>query len=597
VSNRASAAPDPLSVGKAQHAFDHLGSIGEQAEAALGSGANILYVTGIGGLGYGGIPPEQEWTASKASAKRYLEKAHVGGMRLAIGYVCATSIVKLKDFDAHWLASLRSQMRSLPAEWLQKDAKGKPLPSWYGGDYSPACMSNPDWQTYERWIIAAQLDCGCDGIFFDNPTVHPQGCYCEFCMQDFAKYLAKDHSVAPATFAKNPSIETLRAFASSHPDLFLRFRCTIAPNFFRNMRAFARKHKAGALITANNSLNSADVLYSQCRAYAYNIFEMSQAEDFVVVEDMSSQPRMLPGGAMIEYGPMYKILKGISHGKPVAAVTIADSDYHTAPNLMRLAMAEASANGGSYLMWPTWPESQRQRMIQGIAPETSLLKSLTGVLNDGDQRSDVVLFLPFRNWLQTNHCAACDISADLTRQNIQYTVIAEDALSQNGKPLRLPAALKTARCLVANRADDFIPAEKSALEEFKKRGGVLVTADQPDWRKALKAAIGMPGVSLTGPSSVRVTVFDQPHRTIVHLINLNVIKKSSFEDTVQPAKKLTLSISTPFKRMKAVKLYTADSSFSSDAFPFQSQATKDGSRVTVEIPELMIQSVLVLQER
>src|SRR5213075_1980180 len=104
--------------------------------------------------------------------------------------------------------------------------------------------------------------------------------------------------------------------------------------FFADIRACARSIKRDALITANNSLNSPDVLFSQCRNYGYNIYEMSKVEDLVVVEDMSSQPRVLPGGKTVEYGPTYKQLSAISHGKPVVAVTIADSDYHTAPDLV-----------------------------------------------------------------------------------------------------------------------------------------------------------------------------------------------------------------------------------------------------------------------
>ena len=151
------------------------------------------------------------------------------------------------------------------------------------------------------------------------------------------------------------SVAELRQFATTHPELFLRFRCRVAADFLTEMRSFARGVKRHSLITANNSLNSADTLYSQCRDYGYNIYEMSRAEDFVVVEDMSSQPRTLADGRVLEYGPTYQQLQAISHGKPVVAVTIADGDYTTAPELVRLAMAEAAANGASYLSWPAWP--------------------------------------------------------------------------------------------------------------------------------------------------------------------------------------------------------------------------------------------------
>ena len=44
-----------LRIGVASHAFDHLGNIGEQAEAAAASGSTIIYATGFGGIGYEGL--------------------------------------------------------------------------------------------------------------------------------------------------------------------------------------------------------------------------------------------------------------------------------------------------------------------------------------------------------------------------------------------------------------------------------------------------------------------------------------------------------------------------------------------------------------
>src|SRR5205823_4597997 len=137
-------------------------------------------------------------------------------------------------------------------------------------------------------------------------------------------------------------------------------------------------------------LNSPDAFFSQARGMAYNIFEMSKAEDFVVLEDMTSQPRTLANGQTIEYGPVYDAVTAISHHKPLVAVTIAEGDYHTPPNLTKLAMAEAAAHGASYLMWPTWPPEQRERMIAAIRPESDLLHENADLLNDATVLADVI---------------------------------------------------------------------------------------------------------------------------------------------------------------------------------------------------------------
>ena len=184
--------PPELRLGRADHAFDHLGGIGRQADAAAASGATIIYASGIGEAGYHGLPSQQDFQALRENVAAYNRRAKEHGIELAIGYLCATSIIKLDTFDKNWTDEFRGQFKTQPAEWRQQDRHGKPLPSWYGGDYTPACMSNPDWRAYERAMVRYQLETGADGIFFDNPTVHPQGCYCEHCMKAFAKFFGQN---------------------------------------------------------------------------------------------------------------------------------------------------------------------------------------------------------------------------------------------------------------------------------------------------------------------------------------------------------------------------------------------------------------------
>jgi len=106
--------PGDLRVGVAGHAFDHLGPIGEQAEAAVASGANIIYVSGLGGLGYEGLPSAEAIARQRQATAAYLRKAKRQGIRLAIGYVCATSIVKLEGFDKNWAPRLPTGLHEQP---------------------------------------------------------------------------------------------------------------------------------------------------------------------------------------------------------------------------------------------------------------------------------------------------------------------------------------------------------------------------------------------------------------------------------------------------------------------------------------------------
>src|SRR4051812_42130112 len=150
--------PPELRIGRANHAFDHLGNIGGQADAAAASGATIIYTGGLGEAGYHGLPPKKDFEALCANVTAYSRHAKSIGIELPIGYLCATSIIKLDTFDKNWSPEFRSQFSTKPGEWRQQDRNSKPLASWYGGDYQPACMNNPDWRAYERAMVRYTLE-------------------------------------------------------------------------------------------------------------------------------------------------------------------------------------------------------------------------------------------------------------------------------------------------------------------------------------------------------------------------------------------------------------------------------------------------------
>jgi hypothetical protein len=570
-----------LRVGRAGHAFDHLGAIAGQAEAAAASGATIMYASGLGVEGYSGLPSAPVLMNSKRRAADYIRNARSVGIRLVMGYVCATSMVKLETFDKEWPAQFRPDFRTRPSEWRQQGRDGKPLPSWYGGDYSAACMNHPDWRNYEKFIVRQQIEAGHDGIFFDNPTVHPQGCYCPFCMERFLDFLKREKVAIT-----EPSLEGARRLAVERKADFLRFRCTIARDFLADMRRYARSLNRAALVTCNNSLNSPGVFYSQCRDYGYNIWEMSQAEDYVVVEDMSHQPRVLPGGQVREYGPTYRLLHAIAHGKPVVAVTLAEADYHTPSNLTRLAMAEAAANNASYLSWPTWPEKERPGMVAALRPQADLLSQQEPVLNDTRPRRDVVLFLPFRRWAETNRCVALDLATELSRANVQFEVLAEDRFDlghlKSGR--RLPVLLLESESILTK-------TELEVVKKFARAGGAVVVADNtPDWLAVTRRKSDA-SFTLEGPATVRAVVRDQPKRTIVHLLNLNIERISSTEDKIHPAENVRVICRVPFGRVRSVWAVTADES----GLEFSAKSAGKETLVEVILPRLEISTMLVME--
>jgi hypothetical protein len=578
--------PEGLRIGIAGHAFEHLGDLGEQADAAADSGASIIYISGVGVLGYSGLPDDAELQKQRQLAANYVRHARKKGIRFAIGYVCATSIVDLDKFAAHWTVAFRQRFQTPPPEWRQQDRQGHPLPSWYGGLYQPACMCNPDWQTYEHFMVKQQIEAGCDGIFFDNPTVHPQGCYCPFCMEKYASFLGQD---SPVRKNNTNALETLREHAATHTEKFMEFRCTIGRDFLGDMRRYARTINPRAWMTANNSLNSADVLFSQSRTYGYNIFEMSRTEDLVVVEDMSSQPRALPDGSMREYGPTYEQLTAISHGKPIAAVCLADSDYHTPPNLVRLAMAEAAAHGCSHLWWPVWPEAERQRMSATVRPEADFLREHASLLNDAAARCDVLLLLPITDYLRTAECKTSQDAARLTAANISYRVQTLEELEAPVSRGPRPKVILTPSGVALSQTQTNILRNR-----FGSQAKWLSTGET-NWLAQAKSLA--PPISIQGSGSpfIRATLQDKKNRTILHLLNLNVLKLSSFQDRITPASGLEISANVPARKVRHVRAFTADGSGSSGDVEFSQQRIGKGSTVIFKIPQLAIHTIVLIE--
>jgi hypothetical protein len=111
----------------------------------------------------------------------------------------------------------------------------------------------------------------------------------------------------------------------------------------------------------------------------------------------------------------------------------------------------------------------------------------------------------------------------------------------------------------------------------------------------VQAALGPPAVEVRGAPAVRAVVRDQPHRTIVHLLNLNVRRLSSFEDKVTPATGLTVAVRVPLKKVRTVRALTADIGASAGALTFSATAEGRETMVKITLPRLEVAALLVVE--
>lgn len=208
------------------------------------------------------------------------------------------------------------------------------------------------------------------------------------------------------------------------------------------------------------------------------------------------------------------------------------------------------------------------------------------------------------------------MTAALGRANVPYEVICEDDLkpflgvADNRREGGVSSTHErrtsgdnadasrriSGKVLVVEARSVFRPDEEKLLENFLLSGGTLVTKEDPDWTEKARSASS---VVLQGPASVRVRIFDEPHRTVIHLLNLNVQKVSSFEDKVIPATGVGLKVRVPLKKPKSMRILTPDKKGSSGKLEFTGSPDETQGQtwtwVATEIERVQISALVVVE--
>ena len=507
-----------------------------------------------------------------------------------LSYLCATSIVGIADFARNWDEYFPGRPPQFdPRRMLQQDIRGRDLPSWYGSGYAPADMWNPEWREYQKLAVRLAVETGHDGVFFDNPTVHPSGNYSFFAMRAWKRFLERN-----GIHSRTAEADALRGLTKAHPRLWLRFRTTEAADFLRAMREYGRSLKTGFLLTCNNSLNSWDGFYSQSRTYGYSIPELSAVEDFILIEDMASQPRR-EKGKYVSYAQNLRMISALRRGKYLNACTLTPGDYTTPPNLMQLAVAECTAHDASYLVWSCWDPAQRSRMERSAAQYHDFLDRNAGLLEKTTPVSDLLLIWPYDRWLDRPDCPSAALAGELSAANVQYDVAVESDVNDS---------LLSRYPLVAfDRSEGPLNSPTLALLDAYRRGGGKVVP-VASGRRNIAAGTNAPFVpfdashlSLTVRSSpgVRVSARRSGDSFLLHLYNLNVRKTDRYHDSVTPVGPVQVSWTLPRGAGAPVTLTcaTPDRDGFTGSLPFRNVSRKGRVRMEFTVPNLRIWSLVV----
>ncbi len=586
-----------LKVGRFNPAFDHLGNLGGQLDAAIAGGCTLDYATGIGAYSYAGLPPKAEMDAYIAKLREYNAKAHSNGV-LMLSYLCCTSIVDAGHFATNWGDYFPHRPEGFaPRRMLQQDIHGTNLVSWYGGAYAPADMWNPYWREYTKLTIKLAVEAGHDGVFFDNPTVHMSGNYSEYAMKAWARFLAEQHVKPPTN-----DIAGLRAFTVSHPDLWRKFRTTEAADFLREMRDYGRSLKRDFILTANNSLNTWDSFYSQPRDFAYSIPEQSKQEDVVTIEDMSSAPRR-GGNGFVSYAGTLRLLHAISNSRPLSICTT-DGDYVAPADLMDLAIAECAAHDAAYMVWSCWDPAFRNGFATNVARYHGFMRTNEAFFAASKPVSEMLLVFPYENWLRRRDCPTAALARELSAANLQYDVLCETDLTAR--------SLKPYRAVVCPADEEFVRKTTSdLLGAYERKGGRVLpvtlaavpqgtNSNRPAMSfSKLKESLSPTMVTVENPSVRAVVRRTKSGEAILHLYNLGVSRKDTYHDEVSPLENAKVVWYLPEGQRDIAELKLLSPDVEATVGDIKYTTWKVGDRLKVEfvVPKLGIWTVVEAKTR
>jgi hypothetical protein len=161
---------------------------------------------------------------------------------------------------------------------------------------------------------------------------------------------------------------------------------------------------------------------------------------------------------------------------------------------------------------------------------------------------------------------------------------------------RLERIQKT-RVLVLESRSVLNEAERKIVTDYERAGGRIVSGEGKDWLKKLRDSIGEASIEVESPSpNVRVCVHDQPGRTIVHVVNLNLRRLSSFRDEVKPVEGIDLRVRVPFETVRSVQALTPDDGTDHGVLKFKAAGKKDAVYVEMRLSRLEISTILVIEE-
>jgi hypothetical protein len=210
-----------------------------------------------------GFPPEvekEDWLSFRQAVKAYRDAG-------------ANTFAYIQTSNCAYSGSFQQK------NWYALDATGRKI-FYYTGRFM-TCWRHPDWIEHLKEMIAGALECGADGIFFDNPWYGAQpfamagsyfgsaGCHCANCR---SAYKAETGEEIPAVIDTH-DIKAVR---------YIRWRAQQVTTVLTHLSDYAKQINPNVVISANDF---DAVMRNSYLIYGIDLQALAKIQDVVMIED------------------------------------------------------------------------------------------------------------------------------------------------------------------------------------------------------------------------------------------------------------------------------------------------------------------------
>jgi len=465
----------------------------------------------------------------------------------------------------------------------------------YGFPRTAGCNNSPYWREFQKRMVRVAIEeCDVDG--FVTLYNYDYGCACEYCNEAFRQYLRERFS--PAEISKRFGIKDLDEF---------RLDGTLA-----RVTGWVDEVRPHPVPLQIESMRFAQISWKQAFDEAFIEYGRSLKPDLILgtwnhlgfmsvgSDERNVTPKELWGrGEQLFWystgGQAGTVANGDAGVRMLNAKWIWELSGHKLPVLgryegtrIRASIAEALANQGPGMgLYCNWTDPVGRK---AFVDYFNFAREYDDYYHPVESYAEVALVFP-RQSVQIGDAKPvddfCTIGQGLLDEHVLFDVLSDENISAE--------RLSQYSAVILSNVSGLSSEQRELLAEYTERGGVLITAevDRDTILNSLRDNIPGGISEFNAPWMVRVTVFSQPERIVLHLVNYNRDETGgSGPENEKPIAVTDINVNLRLPAGADVKKVTLISPDNPESYPLDWQQTE--ARVTFRVPSVLVYGVVVV---